>query len=812
MRPSSGVPSADPTGNERARRRRRRRRAQRARLRGVSRPRGPARPRPRAGGRDRWGHGDRGGHAARLPARPLRERAHDLPVEPDRPERRAAPRRVRAALPLSRPGRRDAVRRRPKHHDVPRPGGDRGRARALLAARRARVRGAARGLGRDQGLAERGAVLAADHGERRDRRARGDDQGRGSGPLALRERARHRARAIRGRVRADLLPLAFAHDHVARGPAWHRAAGALDRRGAAGVQLDDRGRGLGRPAGSARADRAPARRRGVDGRRGDARPRGGRSCRRRGDRRRELAPGPARRHLVGDRPEPRAGGEAHAQGRGLPPVRAPRRRPRALGRRQGGCLRRPVRGVPAPRDRADAKERARPARRESARPRAPQSAQLPRLVPWRRPGPRAGGRAATAAGLGGLPPPGPGPLPDRCDDTPRRVGHRRARTELRAGGPGGPRARPRRRDRATRGGARVKLSYFTLTDNPVTFGAKRQDSNQLLLDTVDQAIAAEAMGYHGAWLPEHHFGGVGVCPTPNQGLAFVAAKTTRLRLPQAIVLLPVHQPLRAAEESAVLDLLSGGRASWAVGRGYDEREYRAFEIPFSESLERFEEEMDLVVKAWTEESFTWRGRHHTIPDPVTVLPRVVQRPHPPIYVASFSEHSMRLAAARGYNILFAPFAASMVFGTLADAVAKFKELARAAGHPNVKAACSYFTAIADSEAEVRAAKERLAFYLKGISPAFPHDMSKAPPSLQYFKEIVDRIHAMTPDQVGERSIVTGGRDDVVAQLKRVEAAGIDEVIMYFSFGAYPHGNVLAMMERVAKEDLPDFREALAAAR
>jgi alkanesulfonate monooxygenase SsuD/methylene tetrahydromethanopterin reductase-like flavin-dependent oxidoreductase (luciferase family) len=349
----------------------------------------------------------------------------------------------------------------------------------------------------------------------------------------------------------------------------------------------------------------------------------------------------------------------------------------------------------------------------------------------------------------------------------------------------------------------VKLSYFTLTDNPATFGAKRQDSNQLLLDTVEQAIAAEAMGYHGAWLPEHHFGGFGVCPTPNQVLAYVAAKTTRLRLAQAIVLLPCNQPLRAAEELAVLDLLSNGRAIWAVGRGYDEREYRAFEIPFSESLTRFEEEMDLVVKAWTEESFTWQGKHHVIPDPVTVLPRVVQRPHPPVYVASFSEHSMKLAAARGFNILFAPFAASMVFGTLENAVATFKEMARAAGHPNAKAACSYFTAIADNKDEMRAAKERLVFYLKGISPAFPQDMSKAPPSLRYFKEIVDRIHAMTPDQVGERSIVTGSRDDVVAQLKRVEAAGIDEVILYFSFGAYPHAKVLAMMERVAREVLPE---------
>src|SRR5439155_1185832 len=261
--------------------------------------------------------------------------------------------------------------------------------------------------------------------------------------------------------------------------------------------------------------------------------------------------------------------------------------------------------------------------------------------------------------------------PDRRDDASRRVRHRRPRPQLRAGAPRGPRDEPRGRDRAARDRERMKLSYFTLTDNPVTFGAQRQDSNQLLLDTVEQAIAAE--------------------------------------------------------------------------------------------------EMDLVVKAWTEESFTWRGKHHTIPDPVTVLPRVVQKPHPPIYVASFSEHSMRLAAARGFNILFAPFAAAMVFGSVADAVAKYRELARAAGHPNVKAACSYFTAVADGAAEVRAAKERLVFYLKGITPAFPRDMSKAPPSLRYFKEIVDRIHGMTPDQVGERSIVCGGRDDVVAHLKRGEA-------------------------------------------
>ena len=356
----------------------------------------------------------------------------------------------------------------------------------------------------------------------------------------------------------------------------------------------------------------------------------------------------------------------------------------------------------------------------------------------------------------------------------------------------------------------MRLSYFTLTDNPATFGDRRQDSNELFLNTIEQALAAERLGYETAWLPEHHFGGFGVMPTPSQSLAYLAAKTKRIKLAQAIVLLPCNQPLRAAEELAVLDLLSNGRAVWGIGRGYDEREYRAFEIPFQESLTRFEEEMDLVIKALTETDITWNGKHHVIPDPVTVYPRPVQKPHPPVYVACFSENSMKLAAARGFNILFAPFAASMVFGSLASAVRKFKEMAAEAGHPDVKAACSYFTCIADTPAQVRAAKERLVFYLKGVAPAFPHDMTKAPPSLRYFKEIVDRIYAMTPEQVGERSIVTGSRDEVIEHLKKVEAAGISDVIMYFSYGAYPHPRVIEQMERVAAEVMPAFHGTAAA--
>src|ERR1700694_854666 len=173
---------------------------------------------------------------------------------------------------------------------------------------------------------------------------------------------------------------------------------------------------------------------------------------------------------------------------------------------------------------------------------------------------------------------------------------------------------------------RLKFGYFTLTDNSVGYGARRRDPGQLIKDVVTQAIAAEGLGYNSAWLPEHHFGFFGVLPTPAQALTFIAARTTRLRLPSpSALLLPCTQPLRTAEEYAVLDLLSDGRAIFSAGRGYDEREYAGFEIPFDESRPRFDEELLIVRKAWTEENWTFKGQHHTIPEPINAAPKQIHK-------------------------------------------------------------------------------------------------------------------------------------------------------------------------------------------
>ncbi len=350
----------------------------------------------------------------------------------------------------------------------------------------------------------------------------------------------------------------------------------------------------------------------------------------------------------------------------------------------------------------------------------------------------------------------------------------------------------------------MNFGYFTLTDNPAGYGDRRRDPNRFLHEVIEEGIFAEDIGLNSVWLPEHHFGLFGCVGATSTVLGYLAARTKRVKLAPATVVLPCIHPVLSAEQFCTLDQLSGGRAIYSAGRGYDQREYEAFGIPFAESRERFDEGMLLVRKAMTEEAFTFDGKFYPIRAPITVLPRPVQQPHPPIYVAAFSRPTVEMAARNGFNVIFAPFAASMMFGSLAEATAEFKRLAREAGHPDSRVMCSYFFGLADDAEGERRFKERVLFYLKAVTPAFPGDPATAPPHIAYFVEIVRRLLAMNPEDLGERSVVTGNADRCIAHLKQLEQIGVEEVILYFNVGAYPHADTMHMMERFAKEVAPAF--------
>jgi alkanesulfonate monooxygenase SsuD/methylene tetrahydromethanopterin reductase-like flavin-dependent oxidoreductase (luciferase family) len=348
----------------------------------------------------------------------------------------------------------------------------------------------------------------------------------------------------------------------------------------------------------------------------------------------------------------------------------------------------------------------------------------------------------------------------------------------------------------------MQFGYFTLSDNH--YVDNRRGANQLIADILDEAVYAEEVGLHSAWIGEHHFSTLGVLSCPDLVLAQVAARTTRIRLAPAVTVLPLHHPIRVAEQWATLDMLSGGRVDFAAGRGYDRREYAPLGASFDDNQAIFEEGMEIVRRLWeSERPLSHHGAHYNFDD-VAITPRPVQRPIP-AYVASFSRPSIELAGRLGCNLIVAPFAAAMTFGGLRQVAELYRETCARHGKPVGRLMCSYFLHFADTpDAEAAARARQIRYYKECATAAFPGDPATAPPSYRYFIEIVDRLTKVRPQDLGENSVLIGSPAQITDILKKVEAAGIDEVILYVNVGLKPHPQVRDEMARFMAEVAPNF--------
>jgi alkanesulfonate monooxygenase SsuD/methylene tetrahydromethanopterin reductase-like flavin-dependent oxidoreductase (luciferase family) len=348
----------------------------------------------------------------------------------------------------------------------------------------------------------------------------------------------------------------------------------------------------------------------------------------------------------------------------------------------------------------------------------------------------------------------------------------------------------------------MKFGYFTLSDNH--FENNQRDANSFIQDIVDEAIYADTVGLHSAWIGEHHFSSLGVLSCPDLALAYVAARTTRIRLAPAVTVLPLHHPIRVAEQWASLDLLSGGRVDFAAGRGYDRREYEPFRVSFESNQSIFEEGMEIVRRLWAADGpISWNGQHYQF-DNVTITPKPVQRPLP-AYVASFSKPSIELAARLGCGLIVAPFAAAMTYGGLVQVAELYHATCAQHGQQPGRLMCSYFIHFADNPQQEAAARARqIRYYKECAIPAFPGDPKNAPPSYHYFIGMVERMKAARPEDLTDNAVLIGSPAGIVETLKRVEQAGFDEVILYFNVGLKPHQQVKDEMARFMEEVAPQF--------
>jgi len=189
---------------------------------------------------------------------------------------------------------------------------------------------------------------------------------------------------------------------------------------------------------------------------------------------------------------------------------------------------------------------------------------------------------------------------------------------------------------------------------------------------------------------------------------------------------------------------------------------------------------------------------------VRITPKPVQQPIP-TYVASFSKLSIELAARLGCGLVVAPFAAAMSFGGLKQVADLYNETCVRHGRKPGRLMCSYFTHFADTNEQEAAQRARqIRYYKECVIPAFPGDPATAPPSYRYFIDIVDRLQKIKAEDLTENSVLIGTAGQITDTLKKVEAAGFSEVILYFNVGLKPHMQVKEEMDRFMREVAPAF--------
>ncbi|MEE9278252.1 MAG: LLM class flavin-dependent oxidoreductase [Dehalococcoidia bacterium] len=341
----------------------------------------------------------------------------------------------------------------------------------------------------------------------------------------------------------------------------------------------------------------------------------------------------------------------------------------------------------------------------------------------------------------------------------------------------------------------MKFGLFYEWPNP-----EMGDWKRLFDEGIEQIQYSEEMGFDFVLIAEHHFSNYGNSPAPLLQATYIAQATKRLQIATGILVLPIWQPLRLAEEVAVLDNLSDGRFICGVGRGYQPHELDRFGVSVEESRGRFEETLDVLIKAWTsDESFTYDGKYIQIPNETVVWPKPKQKPHPPLWVAGSSAETMEVAAERDMVPITASFRGPQ--GIL-DAAAVWARRRRELGKPveDLELGVQALTLITDSEEEARANLERPRWQMRG---------NRSLGSSTVVNGLVSAVpyEGEPDDDAFLQVLYYGTPDSVVQKLQGMVDAGVTMVSMWTMLGGIEHEKVMKSIKLAGEEVLPALREA-----
>jgi alkanesulfonate monooxygenase SsuD/methylene tetrahydromethanopterin reductase-like flavin-dependent oxidoreductase (luciferase family) len=333
------------------------------------------------------------------------------------------------------------------------------------------------------------------------------------------------------------------------------------------------------------------------------------------------------------------------------------------------------------------------------------------------------------------------------------------------------------------------------------FGGARTDpgeqasDSRIYTDYVDYVCEAEALGFHSVFLVEHHFTGFGQISATLNFLTFLAAKTSTIRLGTAVLVLPWHNPALLAEQAATLDLLSNGRFDFGIGKGYRWGEFHGFCMDMSEAEARYEETLAFLRKAWTSEGrFSHHGRfwHY---DNVVIEPAPVQKPHPPFWVGAQSPASIRYAAEHRHNLLLGQAGAPEI---VAEGISIYRRAVEAQGRSFDPATVGLTRALHIAmNADEREAAHRLRMkFMRNVQQLSLSPTGESP-TLGRPRRVLTEAEMR---HANEADALLGPPDEIIARLKRLQAGGVEYVMLIDVGGSFDH------LRTFAREVMPAFAD------
>ena len=340
----------------------------------------------------------------------------------------------------------------------------------------------------------------------------------------------------------------------------------------------------------------------------------------------------------------------------------------------------------------------------------------------------------------------------------------------------------------------MNFGTFLLMQSP-----SARPSKEMYSRAIDMAQTAETLGFNNVWLAEHHFSTYGYLSRPAQLATYIAAKTTRLRVGTAVIVVPLHHPLVVAEEIATLDLLAGGRLDVGLGRGYQHYEFERLGLDLASGRARWDESVDVILKAFEGKPFSYDGKIFKIPE-TTSFPQPLQKPRPPIWITAQSPDSVEGAVRRGFNVLTGGF------GVPLERMAEFRRLfdrvvAEVKPPEPLRVGVQRAVYVADNDADAREAAEQARWNMR-VTLSLRNNYQRVEDGRAV---PVPGPNEPSVDELLDRYLVIGTPDTCIRQIKRIrEAVGITHFNCSFWFGDLEHARVLRSMETFAREVMPAF--------